>query len=110
MLKIMKKLNNRTCNCCKYYLAEMFHCKKNDVMAEAHQTCEDFEPKKKQTNGDKIRAMSDEELAKLFVYFKRRTTDDDVYGSILFKQIPFEGKQRAIEATLEELKKEFNNG
>jgi hypothetical protein len=40
----------------------MFHCKKNDVMAEAHQTCEDFEQKHKPTNGDKIRAMSDEDL------------------------------------------------
>lgn len=106
----MEKLNNITCGECKHYLAKMFHCQKYDVMAESHQTCEDFEPKKKQTNGDRIRAMSDEELAKLFVYFKRRTTDEDVYGSILFKQIPFEGKQRAIEETLEELKKEFNNG
>jgi hypothetical protein len=40
----------------------MFHCQKHDVMAEAHQTCEDFE-QKIITNGDRIRSMSDEELA-----------------------------------------------
>lgn len=54
MLKIMEKLKNRTCGECKHYLAKMFHCQKHDVMAEAHQTCEDFEPKKKQANGDKL--------------------------------------------------------
>lgn len=102
-------MKNRTCGKCKHYLAKMFHCQKHDVMAESYQTCEDFEPKHKPTNGDRIRSMSDEELAKLFVYFKRRTTDKDVYGSILFKQIPFEGKQRAIEETLEVLKKEVKD-
>jgi hypothetical protein len=44
---------NKTCGECKHYIAEMFHCSKNDVMAEAHNTCEDFEPKVI-TNGDKI--------------------------------------------------------
>lgn len=73
------------------------------------EACSEYTERNKPTNGDRIRAMSDEELAKLFVYFKRRTTDDDVYGSILFKQIPFEGKQRAIEATIEELKKEVED-
>jgi hypothetical protein len=58
-------METKTCGECKHYLAKMFHCKKNDVMSEAHQTCEDFEQKKKKTNGDKIRSMSDEELAVL---------------------------------------------
>jgi predicted HTH transcriptional regulator len=85
-------------------------CLSNEGEENANNDCCSFFEAKIITNGDRIRSMSDEELAKLFVYFKRRTTDKDVYGSILFKQIPFEGKQRAIEATIEELKKEFNNG
>lgn len=103
-----EKLSNRTCGECKHYLSKMFHCQKYDVMAENHQTCDVFEPKPI-TNGDRIRAMSDEELAKLFVYFKRRTTGEDIYGSILFKNIPFDGKQRAYEETLEELNKEVKD-
>lgn len=43
----------KTCQNCKHYIAEMYHCSKNDVMAEAHNTCEDFDPKVT-TNGDKI--------------------------------------------------------
>ena len=55
-------MKDKTCKNCKHYLAEMFHCQKNDVMAEAHNTCEDFEPKII-TNGDKIRQMSNKNLA-----------------------------------------------
>jgi hypothetical protein len=58
-------MKNKTCGECKHYLAEFYHCQKNDVMAEAFNTCEDFEPKVI-TNGDKIRQMSNEELAELF--------------------------------------------
>ena len=58
---------SKTCKSCKHYLAEMFHCQKNDVMAEAFNTCEDFELKVI-TNGDKIRQMSNEELARKFGY------------------------------------------
>ena len=61
-------MNNRTCGECKSYLAKMFHCQKHDVMAESNQTCEDFEPKKKPTNGDKIRNFTDEELAEVLMY------------------------------------------
>ena len=53
---------SKTCKNCKYYLADMFHCQKNDVMAEAHNTCEDFEPKTI-TNGDKIRQGENRALA-----------------------------------------------
>ena len=55
-------MKNKTCGECKHYIAEMFHCQKNDVMAEGFNTCEDFEPEVI-TNGDKIRQMSNEELA-----------------------------------------------
>ena len=43
----------KTCGECKHYIAEMYHCKKNDVMAEDFNTCEDFDPKVI-TNGEKI--------------------------------------------------------
>lgn len=46
-------MSNKTCGECKYYITEMFHCQKHDVMAEAFHTCEDFEPKVI-TNGDKL--------------------------------------------------------
>lgn len=52
----------KTCGECKHYIAEMFHCQKHDVMAETFNTCEDFEPKVI-TNGDKIRQMSNADLA-----------------------------------------------
>ena len=55
---------NKICGNCKHYLAEMYHCQKNDVMAEAHNFCEDFEPKLI-TSGDLIRQMSNDELAEL---------------------------------------------
>lgn len=55
---------SKTCKECKHYLAKMFHCQKSDVMAEPHNTCEDFELQTI-TNGDKIRQMRNEQLAKL---------------------------------------------
>ena len=51
----------KTCGECKHYLAEFYHCQKNDVMAEAFNTCEDFEAKII-TNGDKIRQGGDDAL------------------------------------------------
>ena len=55
-------MNNKPCGECKHYNAAMFHCEKHDVMAEAHNTCEDCTAKTI-TNGDKIRQMSNEEFA-----------------------------------------------
>lgn len=55
-------MKNKTCGECKHYIAEMFHCQKNDVMAEVFNTCEDFEPEVI-TNGDKIRQGGNRELA-----------------------------------------------
>lgn len=53
---------NKNCGDCKNYLAEYYHCQKNDVMAEDFNTCEDFEPKVI-TNGDRLRQMSNERFA-----------------------------------------------
>lgn len=57
----------KTCGECKHYNAAMCHCEKHYVMAEAHNTCEDCTAKTI-TNGDKIRQMSNEELASKFGY------------------------------------------
>jgi hypothetical protein len=46
-------MNNKTCGECKHYNDAMFHCEKFDCMAEAFNTCEDFE-QKVITNGDVI--------------------------------------------------------
>jgi hypothetical protein len=56
-----EKKMTKTCGDCKHYIAEMFHCQKNDVMAEAFHTCEDFDPKVI-TNGEKIIAGGNEAL------------------------------------------------
>jgi hypothetical protein len=60
-------MNNKTCGECKHYNDAMFHCEKFDCMAEAFNTCEDFE-QKVITNGDVIRQMSNEELATWGMY------------------------------------------
>lgn len=111
--EMIEDLNNRTCRYCKSYLAEMFHCQKHDVMAESHNTCENFEPKKL-TVVDRIRKMSDEDLAELFVYFDCDACDDNGIGypwcSTLFADGGhFETEEKAYEATLKELKKEVKN-
>ena len=63
-------MKSKTCGNCKHYIAEMFHCQKNDVMAEGFNTCEDFEPEVI-TNGDKIRQGGNRALAEIF---------DDIYN------------------------------
>ena len=77
-------MSNKTCKNCKHYLAEMFHCQKNDVMAEAHNTCEDFKPKII-TNGDKIRQMSNARLAGLIAH-----RAECIGGAIGLADCPFE--------------------
>jgi hypothetical protein len=92
-------------------------------MAEAHQTCEDFEPKKKPTNSDRIRSMSDEELAELLVCekaVKGRAPIYGEYGSTIGEQYvitnvwssaltddTYTNRAEAIAATIKELKKEW---
>lgn len=63
-------MKNKTCGECKHYNAAMFHCEKFDCMAEDGWSCPDCEEKEKPkpTNGDKIRQMSNEELASKFGY------------------------------------------
>jgi hypothetical protein len=79
-------MKNKTCGECKHYLAEFYHCQKNDVMAEAFHTCEDFEPKVI-TNGDKIIAGGNKALVKFHLlgtcdtctyYNKEHTSHNDI--------------------------------
>lgn len=65
------KMKSKTCGECKHYIAEMFHCQKNDVMAEGFNTCEDFEPEVI-TNGDKIRQGGNDALIDFADGIRRR--------------------------------------
>ena len=56
-------MRNEICGNCKHYIAEMYHCSKHDVMAEPHNTCEDFAAKAPPTNGDKIIAGGNRAIA-----------------------------------------------
>lgn len=73
--------------------------------------CEHFTPP---TNGDKIRQMSDEELAEKLVYCKhvQKIIGEMGYSYVSFastiiKNEEFETKPEAIAATVKELKKEY---
>ena len=119
MLKIMEKMNNKTCGECKHYDKTVTcndyakcSCKEQLVyrfVSPKQQNCKHFEPKHKPTNGDRTRAMSDEELAEKFIYTRREQNGDKCYLSTITV-----GKwstiAEAIAATIKELKKEFNNG
>jgi hypothetical protein len=75
-------MSNKTCGECTHYLAEMFHCQKNDVMAESFNTCEDFEPKVI-TNGDRIQQGGNRAIAK----FAYKTAQTRICGMCAFATI-----------------------
>ena len=59
----------KTCGECKYYDPKYKFCSDDLYPLEFDDNaCEAFEPKPKNTNGDKIRQMSNEELAGKFGY------------------------------------------
>jgi hypothetical protein len=58
----------KTCGECRFFESKEFICcRSGDKVAEHLAACFDFEPvtEQKPTNGDKIRQMSDKELAEL---------------------------------------------
>lgn len=59
-------MKTKTCGECRYYFEQADFCRKNNwaCIEEDKECCEDFKPK---TNGDKIRQMSDEELARILI-------------------------------------------
>lgn len=106
MLKIMEKMNNKTCGECKYFKSTdcssvcTWYCCENSE----EETCCNFELPKKLTNGDRIRSMSDEELAMLMI--------DDCCSHCNYGVDKFGNcntKMSCDEAILEWLKKEVNN-
>ena len=88
------------------------------------EACSEYTERNKPTNGDRIRAMSDEELAELLVYEQVvikniQINDSDgshnkgsymkMWKSALLPTNFCEDKQKVLEATLEELKKEVKD-
>lgn len=73
-------MKNRTCGECKHFDKTVTcndyakcSCKEQLVygfVSPKQQSCKHFEPKHKPTNGDRIRAMSDEKLAELITGIK----------------------------------------
>jgi hypothetical protein len=76
---------NKTCGECKHYIAEMYHCSKYDVMAEAQNTCEDFDPKVI-TNDDKIIAGGMRAIAEL----AKKRCQHSIYKTSDFEAVCFE--------------------
>lgn len=102
-------MDNKICGKCTFYNQDYHYCmadkerKKVDLEDSA---CKDFTPKT-MTVGDRIRALSDEELAKLFVYW-----DEDwlSYESTILESESFGfDEAKAIEATIKELKRVVTN-
>ena len=58
---------SKTCGECKHHIKKC-HCEKFSCYAGESDFCDEFEPAKKPTNGDKIRAMSNADLAEMLVY------------------------------------------
>lgn len=104
-------MKNKTCKDCRYMLhKDTFEvctlCMTETAMFD--NACEHFTPP---TVGDRIRASSDEDLAELFVYrIVYNEYDDEGWDSTLFSNtIEFSSRQKALEATIEELKKEVKD-
>lgn len=104
-------MENKTCGECKWFvLNSEGRCRSNEGEENANNDCCSFFEQKAITNGDRIRQMSNEELAEKFVYFDYSVCDDNGMGypwcSTLFEDGGnFETEEKAIAATLEELNK-----
>lgn len=61
-------MENKTCGECKHLNRELAFCRKCGArwMRKEQPSCDDFEAIKPPTNGDKIRQMSNEEMAVMF--------------------------------------------
>ena len=108
-------MKNKTCGECKYHIGTRCNLPKETfiIMPEI-EACRHFTQKPKMTNGDRIRQMSDEELAKKLVYYKhvQKIIGEMGYSCVRFastiiKNEEFETKPEAIAATIKELKKEY---
>lgn len=97
-------MESKTCGECRYYVSNRHGgvCTLiSDAMCNDDEACDNFE---KPTNGDKIRSMSNEELASLLVYTIRVAGGlKFMYSSHLIDDCFYE-KDKAISATLAKLK------
>jgi hypothetical protein len=84
---------NKTCGECKHYIAEMYHCSKYDVMAEAQNTCEDFEPKVI-TNGDKIIQKGNNGLAAFACGLLNDRSEETIQRVLSLLDAPAESEDR----------------
>lgn len=102
-------MKNKTCNDCRYMLHkdtfEVCTLRMTET-AMFDNACEHFTPP---TVGDRIRQMSDEELAERFVYTRREQNGDKCYLSTITVG-KWGSRAESKAATIEELKKEVNNG
>ena len=106
-------MNNRICGECAHFDGRASCLHRHRSTWGGCEACSEYTERNKPTNGDRIRSMSDEELAELFVY-KKYYGGSPHWFSTMFPnydeyQYLFNTKQEAIEATLEELKKEVEN-
>ena len=105
----MEKLNNMTCGECKYHKNMRCHLpQRSFIIVPEEDACRHFEQKPKMTNGDKIRAMSDEELTEKFIYTRREQNGDKYYLSTITVG-KWSSRTEAKAATIEELKKEVKD-
>ena len=83
-------MESKTCGECRYYAKETEHCKLLGIgwKFATDTPCSGFTPRKTITNGDKIRQMSNEELAELLA--------DNSCGNCGFFSISQNGIERCI--------------
>lgn len=88
------------CGDCKHFDRDLCSCSvKHSVFTrEWRDACNLFEECSKMTNGDKIRQMSNEELAEYFIY-----ESGAMFASTLIVDKTFDTFNEAIEATMEYL-------
>lgn len=87
--------NKKTCGECRHISADSLYCKKLLCSLSSRDQvspfCGEWEPK---TNGDKIRQMSNEELAEYFVY-----EIGEMFASTLITDKTFDTYESAVDAT-----------
>ena len=104
-------MKNKTCGECLYY--DDPFCDYHEMqVARKRKSCDLFEPKEKPpTIGDKIRQMSDDELAEKFVYSEWFEAFEKQlliwHSTVLPFSQDFLSRLEAIAATVAELKKEW---
>lgn len=109
-MEFIMKTKTKSCGECKYFVGNGEDCIYYCNIESMDEPCECFE---KPTNGDKIRQMSDEELAERLVY-EATTCDGDGHVLSGYKSILTGGfwidRPEAIAGTMKELRKEWKNG